>query len=718
MRRQSTVRGRLALLAVIAAGTLGAAASPAHGETTLAVEAGWGGRYRPGQPVPVRVEITADRLIHGTLLVRADDGTETSLQVEVPGGSVKEYFLVVPTSPLDDEVMVQAALQAGDERASGEDEVEYDGETELVGLLPAVMPPDLPGPAPLPFDAGTAAFVEVTDRALAEPTSLAALGTVVAGADEISQLPPEVRLGLLAWVGGGGRLLIDAPTGSPVTGLPDAWQPGARGRVQAGMGEVRHIDGAAAAGRWADVIEPTPALTVGSVDEMAERVATIPISDAVARDAGLRLTTPGWLLGFLVAYVLLVGPVAWIVLRAVKRPGLAWVAVPVVAVVFAGASFAIGRDLRAGTQAAHGSIVVTGPGGADAVTFVGTVSKNGGDGRIRLPAGWSAGSVDQSFWGLDSSPVTVSLAGDGATGVIPLDAGEFGVLRARGPLALDGGLEVEATATGSDTISGVVRNTTDLALEDVAVFVGPTGARVGELGPGEEKSWDVDTDRQPWPIAGNPAEVDVWPDAVGWDRPINPRSVVNIALWTETASAFGPNFLESGSAVAAGWTRDAELPARADDDELDGRTLILGRSPVGQAAGEFNAWAVRHEVLRNGDAADAVLDDFGADRRGDFSGHVVRAQLPEGAATSGYQLRLGADVSAVQVWSGTGWNTIDDQLDEFDPTIGVDPSDDRTVPLPDAAIRDGIVHFRVVTNFSIGPGTAPQLRIQRVAAQA
>ncbi len=44
--------------------------------------------------MPVWVEVTADRLIQGTLVVTADDGTEVTLPVEVPGGSVKEYFLV------------------------------------------------------------------------------------------------------------------------------------------------------------------------------------------------------------------------------------------------------------------------------------------------------------------------------------------------------------------------------------------------------------------------------------------------------------------------------------------------------------------------------------------------------------------------------------------------------------------------------------------------
>jgi hypothetical protein len=303
--------------------------------------------------------------------------------------------------------------------------------------------------------------------------------------------------------------------------------------------------------------------------------------------------------------------------------------------------------------------------------------------------------------------------------VLPLDAGEFGVLRAEGAVALDGGLEIEATATDHDSASGTVRNTTDLALEEVAVFVGPAGTNVGDLEPGEEKAWEVDTGRRAWPMAGNPVEVDVWPDAVGWDRPINPRSVVNIALWAETAGAFGPNFLTSGSAVAAGWTRDLDVPARAnDDDDLDGRSLVLGRGPVGQDGGSFNPSAVRHEVLRNGEATDAVLEEFDINRRGEFFGHVTRVRVPDGAPSSGYELQLGPDVSAVQVWSGTAWDTIEDQVERFDPSAGLDVSDDRTVSVPDAAIRDGIVHLRIVTNVFFGPGLPAQIRLQPAGTEA
>ena len=121
-----------------------AAAPPAGAETRLSVDAGWDGRYRPGLPIPVRIEVSSDRLIQGDLVVSADDGTEVTLPVEIPGGSVKEYLLVVPTAPNDDDVIVHAALAAGDQGAEGEADVEYEPTVDLVGLSGSMTPAEFP----------------------------------------------------------------------------------------------------------------------------------------------------------------------------------------------------------------------------------------------------------------------------------------------------------------------------------------------------------------------------------------------------------------------------------------------------------------------------------------------------------------------------------------------------------------------------------------------
>ncbi len=709
---------RLGLGALAAGGALLVLPSSARAETRLSVDAGWDGRYRPGHAVPVRIEVRADRLIQGTLTVSAGDGTDISLRVEVPGGSVKEYLLVVPTSPFDDEATVRASLRAGDEQARGEAEVEFDPAEELVGLLPAVTPADLPPALPLVGESGTARFVAIDDDALTTAAgSLAGLGTLVAAPDEIARLTADTRQAVLAWVNAGGHLLIDAQPGTEITGLPEPWQPGARPRVTAGMGEIRLTAGAATAGRWSDIVEPTPNVAGEDLRVMLEQgpFGFNSIGDGIARDAGLRVATPGWLLAFLIAYVVLAGPVTWIVLRAVRRPGLAWVAVPLVAVVFASASFVIGSDLRSGTRAAQGTVVVTSPAGAMGTTFVGSVSKNGGDADVTFPASWTLGAIDQSFFGGDRGAVSVAINGERANAVVPLDAGEFGLVRGQGAIAFEGGLEIEATAIDDEAVSGTVRNTTELTLEEVGVFVGRHGKNIGALGPGEEADFDIDAGRNadPW----EPVENQVWSDALGWNtgRP-DPDSVVNINLWNDARQA-GPNFLASGAVVAAGWTRDLDVPARADD-RLDGRAVIIGRGAVAGLPDRINPLAVHQRILRTGQGAENVADAF--DVGGDFTGHLISLTVPDGTPSTGTELTAGSDVSGVQLWRGDRWETIDDQTEEFDPNFGCGggPGGRRSIPLPDGAMQDGTVVVRILTNFCFGPALLPQLELHSQEAAA
>ena len=67
------------------------------------------------------------------------------------------------------------------------------------------------------------------------------------------------------------------------------------------------------------------------------------------------------------------------------------------------------------------------------------------------------------------------------------------MVRASGPVALDGALEVEASATGDGVVVGTVTNTTSVTLESVAVFVGrSTSTDVGALGPGESVSFELE----------------------------------------------------------------------------------------------------------------------------------------------------------------------------------------------------------------------------------
>src|SRR5690606_4919615 len=157
-------------------------------------------------------------------------------------------------------------------------------------------------------------------------------------------------------------------------GLPDAWQPSGT-RAPAGAGWVVLTDGAVARGQWSGIVQPSRqfgphALSIGG----GCCFTTVP--DSVARDAGLRIPDVGWLLAFLVAYVVVVGPLTFVLLRRMRRTGLAWVAVPAVAILFTAVAFGAGSSLRSGSRAAHGTVVQTSPLGDRVVSYVGLVSRD------------------------------------------------------------------------------------------------------------------------------------------------------------------------------------------------------------------------------------------------------------------------------------------------------------------------------------------------------
>src|SRR5829696_8304599 len=104
--------------AVLAAGIFAALlwAAPASAETTLEVDAGYAGSFVPGQVVPVRVRISADRLVRATLEVgvgTSENGVPVAMPVEVPGGSQKE-FLVTVQAGLNQNPDVVARLRQDD----------------------------------------------------------------------------------------------------------------------------------------------------------------------------------------------------------------------------------------------------------------------------------------------------------------------------------------------------------------------------------------------------------------------------------------------------------------------------------------------------------------------------------------------------------------------------------------------------------------------------
>jgi hypothetical protein len=630
---------------------LGPAVPPAAAATSLQVTGAYDGSYVPGRPMAVRVQVTADRLVRGRLEVSTADGTPVGLPVEVPGGSSKEFLVVLPawlSFNFDGAVGVQARLRDGStDLATGDAVLQTSTGQELVGLLPGALGGrPLPGAAPLAVDAGTAHFAAIGPAELAQaPESLGPVSTIAAAADELVRLPAATRSALLAWVEQGGHLLVDAERGQSVEGVPTPWQPGQDGRSPAGRGEIRLTAGAIAAGQWPGLVEPTGWAVTG---DPAARFGNGFVGQSLANEAGLRVPRLGWLVAFLVLYVLVAGPVVFLVVRRRGHPELAWVAVPLVAVVFTAGSYVGGRGLRDTTRQVDTSIVTTGVNGATAATWTGVFSAGGQTSRIRFGPGWSPGG--ESDISSSNSLSAVTITSDGSEGSLPLDAGQFGIVPAAGPVVATGALEVTAVATVAGQASGKVKNGSEWALDEVAVFVGTDGTLVGRLEPGEEREWKLFGTQADFLRGDMGVDIDVW----GGFNSFSPGSdsITDMSLWQTAGALGGQEFRGPGEVVAAGWTRSFAPPVEVDGHGAGpgGRSLVLGRNRVDVPA-DSGALDIRREVVRS--------PDF---RGGNNTPFVVRFVTSDadrgGRAPDLSRLIMQAPAPQMEVWQEGSWRVL------------------------------------------------------------
>jgi len=359
---------------------------------------------------------------------------------------------------------------------------------------------------------------------------------------------------LRGWVAAGGRLVIAGGTTGvdALAGLPDEilpYRPAATidvdpavlssllGVVPEAAGPVPAMAGELARGRALAtsgdqvVAAETPfgsgSVTILGFDPAADWIAG---SDALAGDLWRRFLPPrggsatpalsedgslvsavqnlpslalppiGGLLVLLLGYIVLVGPVNYIVLRWLDRREWAWITIPALIVVFTVGAFGFGSALRGSDLIVHEVAIVRGaPGTSDAVaqSYLGLFSPTRSSYQIEVPGGalLSAPISGDFFAGDTAGPLDV-LQGDPAR-VRDLQIG-FGSLRTVRAEAPTVGPVVEAELrVENGRLVGAVRNQSDRTLENPAVVLGASAVVLPDLAPGSQQSVDL-------PLVTNP----------------------------------------------------------------------------------------------------------------------------------------------------------------------------------------------------------------------
>jgi hypothetical protein len=193
------------------------------------------------------------------------------------------------------------------------------------------------------------------------------------------------------------------------------------------------------------------------------------------------------LLIVIVAYILLIGPVSYFVLRRVDRRELAWVTAPLLVVVFTACSYGIGRTMKGGDVLVNEiSVVRTAAEGGTATvdTFAGIVSPDRSTYDLTVEADALIGQLTRTD-GLARLTDDVEIDQGEPAHLRGLTIPVFGfeAVRATGIVEHEAALSV-AWTTRDGAVIGTVTNNSEVAIDDVAYISTNGGERIGSLAPG------------------------------------------------------------------------------------------------------------------------------------------------------------------------------------------------------------------------------------------
>jgi hypothetical protein len=227
------------------------------------------------------------------------------------------------------------------------------------------------------------------------------------------------------------------------------------------------------------------------------------IAQALGNIPALEVPPAELLLAVIVGYILLIGPISYIVLRRRDRRDLAWVTAPLLVLVFSAGTYGIGWSLKGSQVILNELAIVRTTSGSDAAsvqTFAGVFSPSRStyDLTVKADALLTAVNTSSNFGRLDTSTGQYQIEQGNPAHLRGLAVSVFGLqaVRADAVVAYRSALDVSWRLQG-DAVVGTVRNTSDHPLEDVAVIGSGSGLMVGTLQPGSQRDFRLTTTTNP-----------------------------------------------------------------------------------------------------------------------------------------------------------------------------------------------------------------------------
>lgn len=478
----------------------------------MSIEVGYDNRYAGSKWVPVSVSVESAQAISGDLEIASGRGDGTgsthSIAIEVPGGGKKQFDLVVP-APLQDR-QVAARIVAGDDvLATAAALPLLLREGVLVGVLADSIPSGLEGIHAPPTQLEIVPALLTPEQLDLGAVALGSLSYVIVDADDLAALSGRQRDALSDWSAAGGRVLVAATTPDEVADLGAAatigWNPagtrvvradhiladGLVGVAENGLGNVMVTPGQLDTVRrevFGAALRPPPLVGTGrSIDPFNEFGGSSPESEMIAASTrGGNDLQLGWFVGFLVAYLVLVGPLNYFVLRRRGRKELLWVTIPVLALAFSGVAYGLARGSRGGLDVKSAGIVWADEYGQQGLSFATVSSGTGGTRTFSFPTGAAVAPNFLPFFGATQEGTT-RITSQGSE--VIMDTAPFAVHAAHGTIdEFEGFIDATLERISGNELRYELRNRTPYPLNDIVLLAHGDSVEVGSLQPGETRS--------------------------------------------------------------------------------------------------------------------------------------------------------------------------------------------------------------------------------------
>jgi hypothetical protein len=368
----------------------------------------------------------------------------------------------------------------------------------------------------------------------------------------------------------------------------------------------------AAEGLWRRLIPTRSAGTAGSGDDSQ-------IVQAASQLPSLALPPVGGMIGLLGVYILLIGPVNYLVLKRLDKREWAWVTMPILILAFAAGAYGFGSLLRGSNVIVNEAAIVRGAPGATeglAQAYLGVFSPTRASYQLRFPGG-----------ALLSSPTNGDFLGDGTAAGLDVLQGDpsqirdlgvgFGSLRTiRAESAVDVPLVQTKLRLEDGHLRGTVTNASEETLQAPAVVLGSTVGKLSDLAPGQ--SADVDVVLQPVQMGQQLSDKIVGQLFFGDPRQAGEGSARQYARHTIIDQlTFDPNWgftgqLPAEGAVVLAWSDRELLPVEIEGQVARRSANVLWFLPADLAISgktTFRQDLMRNTVVSN-DAAFFNKDPF------------------------------------------------------------------------------------------------------------